>query len=938
MNRRMRSFALTALCSLMLLVGHLSLAHAKPTTFAFVPTQDNHTVTIINTDTDTVIDRYRNISKYKSGPFGVAISPTHQNVFVTHPAYRPIVGESDKVTVLQPKARKVAPSTVNVGNGAYGIAVSPSGWALYEANAGSGSITVLSAAGNVKKVLDLNLKWPMGVVVARRQGKDVLYVTENQGESVAVVDPVYGRLLERIRVGKSPIGLVLSKDAETLYVANYGDGSISVVDLKLRKESKKVVTIGKPYGMAISPDGQKVLATIQQSDKSNRQVRGFVGFLDTKSFSEEYVKVGREPIGVSAVDKAGGGYKVYVANYGSRSLSVLTSSDSKAKLVKNLQLRGRPAAFGSFVSDFSSASHGQDTNFSDEEQGFIMSFLGDALSDYAGSELLALIGLPDTSGDEGISQVLTELQAISSQLDNIQKELSTLLSGLNTILAELSAAQTNQLSDYLTATTSNWSQFHNAFLITNPAPNESAYMDLTDLVDGSVQSNAAIQALQNYYNDNSLSNLVTNANIMSGYQGNPTVTTVLTDMANALSSSISNDVASKINIMNVGSWTPPEHSQPVSLSVFDYYDNGLMNQYFSAVTALQQMYTIESTLIYLQAYGPSTFDNFLLAEDGIGLTSPQNYSANMATLNTIYTSRVDSLQSSYANSFVSDAGGSSPNLPMKTGKMVTLPGNWNDLTNLFIWQGLLPPNVSGYAGVWDGNNLTVQFDYDNYSLNNISGYCILPPTSFPAIDFWYQPGWVGQLQCANSLVLPGDGGWGLGGINTEYWPSVDDPFTFNFGGPNGSSSQWQFIGQYSRYNYAFSPWSGSGFSINNPSYLISTPDFADFYLGPVANSWFYGYMTTQLTNGYRGAFTFGGIGTANGVNMGWNMNLACSAEVPSEYRTPQSTNCYYPSSGGICLGGNLITIAGPNDGNYANISFSGTCPAPSNPNPPNLSN
>ena len=938
MKRTVQSVGLTAMWTFMLLVVNLSVVYAKPTTFAFVPTQDNHTVTIINTENDTVIDRYRNISKYKSGPFGVAISPTHQNVFVTHPAYRPTIGEPDKITVLQPKARKTAPSTVNVGNGAYGIAVSPSGWAVYEANAGSGSVTVLSSAGNVKKVLDLNLKWPMGVVVARKQGKDVLYVTENQGESVAVVDPVYGRLLERIRVGKSPIGLVLSKDAETLYVANYGDGSISVVDLKHRKESKKVVTIGKPYGMAISPDGQKVLATIQQSDKSNRQVRGFVGFLDTKNFSEEYVKVGREPIGVSAVGKVGGGYKVYVANYGSRSLSVLTASDSKAKLMKNVRLSGRPAAFGSFVADFSSASSGKDNNFSDEEQGFIMSFLGDALYDYAGSELIALIGLPDSSGDEGISQVLTELQAISSQLDNIQKELTTLLSGLNTILAELSAAQTNQLNDYLTATTSNWSQFQNAFIITNPAPTESAYMDLNDLVDGSVQSNAAIQALQNYYNDNSLSNLVTNANIISGYQGNLTVTTVLTDMANALSSSASNDIASKINIMNVGSWTPPGQSQPVSLSVFDYYDNGLMNQYFSAVTSLQQMYTIESTLIYLQAYGPSTFDNFLLAEDGIGLTSPQSYSANMATLQMIYTSRLDSLQSGYANSFVSDAGGSSPNLPMKTGKMVTLPGNWNDLTNLFIWQGLLPPNVSGYAGTWDGNNLTVQFDYDNYSLNNISDYCILPPTSFPVIDFWYQPGWVGQLQCANSLVLPGDGGWGLGGINTEYWPSVDDPFTFNFGGPNGSSSQWQFIGQYSRYNFAFSPRSGSGFSINNPSYLISTPDFADFYLGPYANSWFYGYMTTQLTNGYRGAFTFGGIGTANGVNMGWNMSLACSAEVPSEYRIPQSSNCYYPSSGGICLGGNLITIAGPNDGNYGNISFSGTCPAPSNPNPPNLLN
>ncbi|HEX4353793.1 MAG TPA: hypothetical protein VHZ95_12780, partial [Polyangiales bacterium] len=51
---------------------------------------------------------------------------------------------------------------------------------------------------------------------------ELIYVSEEQGRQITVVDPIKGSVVARIPVGKRPRGLKLSRDGKTLYVAQSG--------------------------------------------------------------------------------------------------------------------------------------------------------------------------------------------------------------------------------------------------------------------------------------------------------------------------------------------------------------------------------------------------------------------------------------------------------------------------------------------------------------------------------------------------------------------------------------------------------------------------------------------------------------------------------------------------------------------------------------------
>lgn len=113
-----------------------------------------------------------------------------------------------------------------------------------------------------------------------------IYVSDETGGHVDVVDPAAGTLVERISVGKRPRGIVLSRDGSQLYVALSGSpigvtraiddvgmrpwgialaadgrtlysangpsGDVSVVDVASGKTSSRVAVGGSPWGVAIA--------------------------------------------------------------------------------------------------------------------------------------------------------------------------------------------------------------------------------------------------------------------------------------------------------------------------------------------------------------------------------------------------------------------------------------------------------------------------------------------------------------------------------------------------------------------------------------------------------------------------------------------------------------------------------------------------------------
>ncbi|HET7217722.1 MAG TPA: hypothetical protein VFJ02_06720, partial [Vicinamibacterales bacterium] len=138
-----------------------------------------------------------------------------------------------------------------------------------------------------------------------------LYVSDETGGAVVIVDPVGGQVVERITVGKRPRGIRVLRDGTTLLVALSGspiagpgvdesklppadraaDG-IGVVDLKTRKLVRMLPSGQDPESFDLSPDEKTLYVSNEETAE--------MSVLDVPSGTlKTRVKVGDEPEGVA---------------------------------------------------------------------------------------------------------------------------------------------------------------------------------------------------------------------------------------------------------------------------------------------------------------------------------------------------------------------------------------------------------------------------------------------------------------------------------------------------------------------------------------------------------------------------------------------------------------------------------------------------------------
>ena len=138
-----------------------------------------------------------------------------------------------------------------------------------------------------------------------------LYVSDETGGAVVVIDPATAQVVERIQVGKRPRGIRISRDGTTLLVALSGspiagpgvdesklpppdrtaDG-IGVVDLATRKLTRTLPSGQDPEAFDLSPDGSTVYVSNEETAE--------MSVLDLKGGTiRGRVPVGEEPEGVT---------------------------------------------------------------------------------------------------------------------------------------------------------------------------------------------------------------------------------------------------------------------------------------------------------------------------------------------------------------------------------------------------------------------------------------------------------------------------------------------------------------------------------------------------------------------------------------------------------------------------------------------------------------
>ncbi|KPK32086.1 MAG: hypothetical protein AMK70_11250 [Nitrospira bacterium SG8_35_1] len=217
---------------------------------------------------------------------------------------------------------------------------------IYVTNEGSNNVSVINRKTNTVVASILVGERPRGIAVSKNGERLRVYVANSGSNNIAVINPTTNRIENEvpIRFGKGPEGIAvarISSGREFVFVTNYDSNSLSVINAVTLQEVEKIdVGIG-PIVVAADPPvsllahSRSLTADEMNTLKNFRQSFFNVYVVNQHSNTVSIVRMDNasgtkvdvttldvewEPVGLS-VDYPRG--KVYVANYGSDKLSVI---------------------------------------------------------------------------------------------------------------------------------------------------------------------------------------------------------------------------------------------------------------------------------------------------------------------------------------------------------------------------------------------------------------------------------------------------------------------------------------------------------------------------------------------------------------------------------------------------------------------------------------
>ena len=152
---------------------------------------------------------------------------------------------SDTITIID----RTSATAVPVGKGPEAIDLSPDGKELWTGHSRDGGVSIIDVAS--KKVI---ATMSLGTKRSNRlkftpDGRRVLLTDLDAGE-LLVLDAPARKEIMRLKLGKSPEGILMAKDGSRAYVCVAGDDRIDIVDLKTLQVTGHLTTGKGPDGMA----------------------------------------------------------------------------------------------------------------------------------------------------------------------------------------------------------------------------------------------------------------------------------------------------------------------------------------------------------------------------------------------------------------------------------------------------------------------------------------------------------------------------------------------------------------------------------------------------------------------------------------------------------------------------------------------------------------
>jgi DNA-binding beta-propeller fold protein YncE len=201
-------------------------------------------------EVNKIIGRYDPTGNQVDWLLGTGQNTTHM-VIVNQDASRLYTANigSDSISIIERAgANGWNETVVPVGKGPEGMDVSPDGAQIWTAHSRDGGVSIIDIAGKkVIQTLQLGAKRSNRLKFTR-DGKLVL-ISDLDGGELVVLDVSTKREIKRMKLGRSPEGILIAPDGERAFVAVNGENYLAVIDLKTLEVTGRIST-SSPDGMA----------------------------------------------------------------------------------------------------------------------------------------------------------------------------------------------------------------------------------------------------------------------------------------------------------------------------------------------------------------------------------------------------------------------------------------------------------------------------------------------------------------------------------------------------------------------------------------------------------------------------------------------------------------------------------------------------------------
>ncbi|HMD79407.1 MAG TPA: YncE family protein [Nitrososphaerales archaeon] len=178
-----------------------------------------------------------------------------------------------------------------------------------------------------------------------------VYVTNYADGTVSVIDASTNNVIQTFKVGDNPIGIAFAPSNGDVYVANSGDSTVSVIDTSTNNVLQTIAVGHGPVAVAFAPVNNDVYVANYWD--------GNVSVIDTSSNAViKTTNVGHRP---NAVGFASSNNGVYVANLGDLTVSVINASTNNVFETINVGLYPYGVAFAPIDGDVYVTNSGDNT-------------------------------------------------------------------------------------------------------------------------------------------------------------------------------------------------------------------------------------------------------------------------------------------------------------------------------------------------------------------------------------------------------------------------------------------------------------------------------------------------------------------------------------------------------------------------------------------------